>query len=203
METINQNPPPPNAQVGVGGGPATPVVFVDDPRLWEGLPSQTNRYDDVFAGPRSYRTILPGSASSLAETDEDARPQIIPVPVGWEQYIHPVEGRPYFYQPALRIVTEVYIRHPGQLGHIMEWYNIFVALRNHVMPGASAFDVYLDCNGRDTCRYYMIDHASKTVCWLRQRSTSDINISDVRSTMGLRALLNEEYWTHAEYMPKK
>ncbi|KAG8737811.1 hypothetical protein FRC10_007774, partial [Ceratobasidium sp. 414] len=45
---INQNPPPPNTQAGAGGGPATPV-FVDDPRLWEGLPSQTNRYDDVFA----------------------------------------------------------------------------------------------------------------------------------------------------------
>ncbi|KAG8716310.1 hypothetical protein FRC08_009617 [Ceratobasidium sp. 394] len=202
METINQNPPPPNAQAGVGGNTATPGIFVDDPRLWEGLPSQTNRYDDVFAGPRSYRTILPGSASFLSETDEDARPPVLPVPVGWEQYIHPVEGRPYFYQPALRIVTEIYIRHPGQLGHIMEWYNVFVALRNHVLPGASAFDVYLDCNGRDTCRYYMIDHANKTVCWLRQRTTSEINISDVRSTMGLRALLNEEYWTHAEYMPK-
>lgn len=62
-------------------------------------------------------------------------------------------------------------------------------MRNHVLPSAATFDVFLDCNGRNTCRYYMIDHANKTICWLRQRSTSDIGLSDVRSTLGLRELV--------------
>ncbi|ELU39186.1 WW domain-containing protein [Rhizoctonia solani AG-1 IA] len=181
-----------------------PAPFVDNPRLWEGLPSQTNRYDDVFIsrGPRATRTMMPGSRSALANIDGDARPQLIAVPTGWTEYIHPAEGRPYYYNSELRIVTETYIRHPSQLTFIEEWYSVFRELRNRVLPSATNFDVFLDCDGRNTCRYYMIDHANRTICWLRQRQTSDIGIADVRSVLGLRALLFEEYWTHLEYVPK-
>ncbi|CAE6440813.1 unnamed protein product [Rhizoctonia solani] len=148
--------------------------FVDNPRLWEGLPSQTNRYDDVFAGPRAARTMMPGSQSALTNVDGDSRPQLLPVPEGWVEFIHPVEGRPYYYNSELRVVTETYLRHPNQLAFIEEWYSVFRELRNRVLPSASNLDVFLDCDGRNTCRYYMIDHANKTICWLRQRQTSDI-----------------------------
>lgn len=192
---MNQAGDLPNAAV-------EPAPFVDNPRLWEGLPSQTNRYDDVFAGPRGARTMQPGSQSALMNVDPDSRPQLLLVPEGWVEYIHPVEGRPYYYNSELRVVTETYIRHPNQLAFIEEWYSIFRELRNQVLPSAANFDVFLDCDGRNTCRYYMIDHANKTICWLRQRQTSDIGIADVRSVLGLRALLFEEYWTHLEYVPK-
>ncbi|CAE6440796.1 unnamed protein product [Rhizoctonia solani] len=178
-----------------------PAPFIDNPRLWEGLPSQTNRYDDVFAGPRAARTMMPGSQSALTNVDGDSRSQLLPVPEGWVEFIHP-EGRPYYYNSELRVVTETYLRHPNQLAFIEEWYSVFRQLRNRVLPSASNLDVFLDCDGRNTCRYYMIDHANKTICWLRQRQTSDIGIADVRSVLGLRALLFEEYWTHLEYVPK-
>ncbi|CAE6479480.1 unnamed protein product [Rhizoctonia solani] len=182
---------------------AEPCSFVDNPRLWEGLPSQANRYDDVFAGPRAARTMMPGSQSALANVDGDSRPQLLAVPDGWVEYIHPVEGqRPYYYNPELRIVTETYLRHPNQLTYIEEWYAVFQELRDRVLPSAATFDVFLDCDGRNTCRYYMVDHENRTICWLRQRQTSDIGIGDVRSVLGLRAFLHEEYWTHLEYMPK-
>ncbi|KAH7311158.1 hypothetical protein B0J17DRAFT_724801 [Rhizoctonia solani] len=183
-------------------GVIEPAPFIDNPRLWEGLPSQTNRYDDVFAGPRAARTMLPGSQSALKNVDGESRPQLLVVPDGWVEYIHPVEGRPYYYNSELRVVTETYIRHPNQLTYIEEWYAVFRELRNRVLPSASNLDVFLDCDGRNTCRYYMIDHANRTICWLRQRQTSDIGIADVRSVLGLRALLFEEYWTHLEYVPK-
>ncbi|KAH7329859.1 hypothetical protein B0J17DRAFT_679957 [Rhizoctonia solani] len=182
--------------------PATePSPFVDNPRLWEGLPSQTNRYETYsqYRGPRAARTMVPGSQSALAHVDENSRPQLIAVPDGWVEYIHPVEGRPYYYNKELRVVTETYIRHPNQLTYIEEWYAVFRELRNRVLPSAATFDVFLDCDGRNTCRYYMIDHANRTICWLRERQTSDIGIADVRSVLGLRALLFEEYWTHLEF----
>ncbi|KDN34022.1 hypothetical protein RSAG8_12883, partial [Rhizoctonia solani AG-8 WAC10335] len=192
---MNQSGDAPNVAI-------EPAPFIDNPRLWEGLPSQTNRYDDVFAGPRAARTMIPGTQSALLNVDVDSGPQLIAVPDGWVEYIHPVEGRPYFYNSELRVVTETYIRHPNQLTYIIEWYTVFRELRNRVLPSAADLDVFLDCDGRNTCRYYIIDHANRTLCWLRQRQTSDIGIADVRSVLGLRALLFEEYWTHLEYVPK-
>ena len=126
----------------------------------------------------------------------------MPVREGWYEYHHPVEGRPYFYNPELKLVTEMYIRHENVLDRLMEWHRTFVILRDRVLPDAAAFDVYLDCSGGNTCRYYLVDHANRTICWLRQRTTADLGISDVRNKLHLRALLYEEYWTHAEYMPK-
>ncbi|KAG9126169.1 hypothetical protein FRC07_004606 [Ceratobasidium sp. 392] len=96
----------------------------------------------------------------------------------------------------------MHIRHEGVLGKLMNWYSIFVILRDRVLPEAAAFDVFLDCSSEDACRYYLIDHGNKTICWLRRRTTSDLGVSDVCNVLHLRALLNEEYWTHAEYMPK-
>ncbi|QRV98025.1 WW domain protein [Ceratobasidium sp. AG-Ba] len=197
--------------------PFNPMTF--DPRLWEGLPSQTNRYDDTNAGSRKKRLIPPGPFIATQEVDaapaginvargneiERARypdTRILEVKGGWKEYHHPVEGRAFFYNEKLQIVTEMYIRHENVLGEVMNWYNVFVTLRDHVLPEAAAFDVFLDCSSEGTCRYYLIDHANKTICWLRQRTTSDLGISDVRNVLHLRALLNEEYWTHAEYMPK-
>ncbi|EUC57446.1 tyrosine kinase family catalytic domain protein [Rhizoctonia solani AG-3 Rhs1AP] len=145
--------------------------------------------------------MMPGSPA-LTHNDGDSRPQIIALPDGWVEYIHPVEGRPYFYNSELRVITETYIPHPDQLTYIEEWYAVFRELRNRVLPSAAILDVFLDCDGRNTCRYYMIDHANRTICWLRQRQISDTGIADVHNVQGLRALLFEEYWTHLEYMPK-
>lgn len=182
------------------GEPFDPQSY--NPRLWEGLASQTNRYDDTNAGPRKKRLIEPGTLHVTEQRDQDADIRIIPVPDGWEEHHHPVEGRAYFYNPELKIITEMYLRHEGVLNQLMVWYGIFVVLRNHVKPDAVVFDVFLDCSGGNTCRYYLVDHGNKTICWLRQRTTADLGISDVRNMLHLRALLHEEYWTHVEYMPK-
>ncbi|KAG9126267.1 hypothetical protein FRC07_004155 [Ceratobasidium sp. 392] len=195
--------------------PFNPMTY--NPRLWEGLPSQTNRYDDTNAGPRKNRLILVGpvvatqeedrARAGVNQNDEQERARYPDIPISavgpsWKEYHHPVEGRAYFHNPELRIVTEMYIRHDGVLDKLMSWYNVFVVLRDRVLPEAAAFDVFLDCSSEGTCRYYLIDHGNKTICWLRRRTTSDLGVSDVRNVLHLRALLNEEYWTHAEYMPK-
>lgn len=180
--------------------PFDPMAF--NPRLWEGLPSQTNRYDDTNAGLRKRRDIKPGPLHATEHNDPDADAPILAVPDGWEEYHHPVEGRPYFFNRELRIITEMYIRHTNVLNQLMTWHGDFVVLRSHVLPDATSFDIFLDCSGGNTCRYYMVDHEHKTICWLRQRTTTDLGVSDVRNNLHLRALLNEEYWTHLEYMPK-
>ncbi|CAE6440829.1 unnamed protein product [Rhizoctonia solani] len=78
----------------------------------------------------------------------DPRPQLLPVPDGWVEFIHPVEGRPYFYNSELRVVTETYIRHSNQLAFIEEWYSVSRELRNRVLPSASNLGVFLDRDGR-------------------------------------------------------
>ncbi|CAE6347408.1 unnamed protein product [Rhizoctonia solani] len=178
-----------------------PSPFVDNSRLWEVLPSQTNRYDDVFAGSRGARTVINGSQPA-SNTDSDPQTQRHAVPDGWVEYIHPVEGRPYYYNSELRVMTESHLHHLHRLSITEEWYTVFQELRNRTLPDAATFDVFLNCDDRNTCRYYMIDHANSTICWLRDLQTSDIGLPDIRSELGLRARLSEEYWIHVEYFPK-
>ncbi|KAG8764064.1 hypothetical protein FRC12_008300 [Ceratobasidium sp. 428] len=186
----------PNTNTANEDHPFNPMTY--NPRLWEGLPSQTNRYDDA-------NTNLRQKAQASVDRQNDQQRfdvWVSAVNQGWREYCHPVEGCTYFYNEELRIVTEMCIRHDGVLDQLMNWYGVYVILRDQVLPEAVAFDVFLDCSSEGTCRYYLIDHANKTICWLRRRTTADLGVSDVRNVLHLRALLNEEYWTHAEYMPK-
>ena len=53
-----------------------PVAFdpmAYNPRLWEGLPSQTNRYDDTNAGPRKKRYVETGVLHAIQEHDQYVR----------------------------------------------------------------------------------------------------------------------------------
>ncbi|KAG8717391.1 hypothetical protein FRC09_014351 [Ceratobasidium sp. 395] len=171
--------------------------LVYNSQLWEGLPSQTNRYAES--------SIIPGTVA--AARDEDIAPNPngpdAGISAGWKEYIHPVEGHIYFYNEELRILTDMHIRHDGVLDQLMDWYGILVTLRDQVLPEAAAFDIFLDCSGEEgIVWHYFVDHANQTSCWLPRRTTSDPAVSDVRNVLHCRALLNEEYWTHGEHMLK-
>jgi hypothetical protein len=94
--------------------------------------------------------------------------------------------RPYYYNSKLRIVTDAPIRHPNQQSSVEWCYAVFREQRKRALPSAADFYVFLDFNGNNTCRYYMIDHANRTVCWLRQRQISDVGIDGIRSVLDPR-----------------
>lgn len=80
----------------------------------------------------------------------------------------------------------MYLRHENVLDRLMEWHRVFTVLRDRVLSDAASFDVYLDCSDENTCRYYMVDHGNKTICWLRQRTTADLGTQEIRNKLHLR-----------------
>ncbi|KAG8789799.1 hypothetical protein FRC12_013179 [Ceratobasidium sp. 428] len=147
-----------------------------NPRLWEGLPSQTNRYE----GRRSDKQHPKVQTSVGQEWKHICHPE------GQDQLIvntrtvsHILHRHAYFYNDELRIVTEMNIQHDGVLDNLMSQHNSFVNKRDQLWPEAAAFDVFLDCSSGGSCRYYMIDHANKTICWLPRRTTADLRMPDV------------------------
>ncbi|KAG8717007.1 hypothetical protein FRC09_014898 [Ceratobasidium sp. 395] len=197
--------------------------------LWEGLPSQTNRYAEP---------IIQGTVAAAQEEDITSNPNdkherrspdagISAVSQGWKEYIHPVEGDIHFYNEELRIVTGVCIRHDIHLSYnnvlarLMNWHGIFVTLRDQVQPEAAVFDVLLDCSSEENIVWhYLVDrpHPVRVGASLNEEywthveyfpkngkfdlTSARIKLQAVLANSVLGALLNEEYWTHAEYMPK-
>ncbi|CCO35526.1 hypothetical protein BN14_09644 [Rhizoctonia solani AG-1 IB] len=119
-------------------------------RLLEGLPSQANRYDGVLADPRATRTMSADHQS--ASMNVDSPQPHLRVPDGWIEHTHPLEGRPYYYNSKLRIVTDAPIRHPNQQSSVEWCYAVFREQRKRALPSAANFDVFLDFNGNNTCR---------------------------------------------------
>ncbi|QRV83989.1 Tyrosine kinase family catalytic domain protein [Ceratobasidium sp. AG-Ba] len=187
------NPVPPPCQwIGARQNQAVPDpphdLMAYDRWLQEVLPSQAGRYDSY---PACKQRRPPSDLSLEARTTG--------LQEGWKEYHHPDDGRLYFYNEELRIITEMCIERDSVLDLVMNWYSVFVTLRDRVLPDAAGFDVFLDCSNKGTCRYYMVDHTNATICWLSQRATFNLG---VRNVLERQELLEEEYWTHAEYMPK-
>ncbi|QRW12628.1 WW domain protein [Ceratobasidium sp. AG-Ba] len=185
-----------------------------DPQLWDGLPSRTNRYDNVYAGTRKNRTAscpsvsTPGPSAARAginvahrsKTKSPNHPNIrtLEMRKGWKECRY-LNGRTYFYHEQLGIMIETDIRPEYAMDQIARCCRALVILRDHVLPEAAAFDVFLDRSRKGTCRYYLVDHMDKTICLLRQRTTSEFGISEWSGTWYLQVLPVEEYWKHMEY----
>ncbi|KAF8594937.1 hypothetical protein BDV93DRAFT_611647 [Ceratobasidium sp. AG-I] len=187
-------------------------------QLSERLPNRTSRYDDhqTYGGFKGYRDSCRAvEFENVSETAPRSRPtratnrkidnhEADTVPDGWKKYSNPAEGRVYFRNSALHLVTEAFIQHAIILERINYWYNLIIPYLDAL---EQTFDIFLDVmetmgEAMGLCSYYVVDYAAQSVFWLRDISTSDLGLPDVRSTVHLKHLLSEQFWIHCEYMPR-
>jgi hypothetical protein len=99
-------------------------------------------------------------------------------------YTHP-EGKPYFYLDSrLRIVTEAYLYRPEVMEKITYWsegMQEVLAHRGITIGGDVELLLQLDDEDPDSCAYYFVDHATRSVFWLHEVSTQDLNLYPVTS----------------------
>ncbi|KAH7340602.1 hypothetical protein B0J17DRAFT_326372 [Rhizoctonia solani] len=179
------------------------------PTIKEMIPSTSRRYDDTYAGQAKKRTI-PIGLLDIREGDAEAAHPFGPVPSGWIEYTHVIEGIPFFYHPQTRVITDAYIRLPAILSRIEAYYAqiswVLESLDSTELM-FSKMDIYIDptCDpqtGQKVGMYYLVDHRRHSIAFLREVNTGAIGLPDVRSTIHLERVLKGEYWTHCEYMPR-
>ncbi|CAE6515020.1 unnamed protein product [Rhizoctonia solani] len=90
--------------------------FLSLPYLVECIPSNTRRYNDT-SSVRSVPTVIP---SALFEPQSFKTKTEIPNPDGWQAYVNPAEGRPYYWSPSLRIFTESNITEEHVLSRLID-----------------------------------------------------------------------------------
>ncbi|KAJ1302300.1 hypothetical protein OPQ81_001117 [Rhizoctonia solani] len=168
--------------------------------LYEQLPSNTQRYDNTVSVV-SNPVIIPSGLLNAQSFQETTRAWL---PDGWQRFHNPAEGRPYFRNSSLRIVTESNIVNERILGRLLEWTQAITPLINK--STRKDYDIFLNVSedpedGMGKCGYYLIDYGSEVVFWLREVSTTSMGLPDVRSPTHLGLLLSEQFWVHCEYMP--
>ncbi|CAE6519821.1 unnamed protein product [Rhizoctonia solani] len=175
----------------------------------ETIPSGSRRYDDTHAGQAKRRSIPIGSLN-VREGDDEASHPFGPVPNGWTEYTHVIEGIPFFYNSQKRIITDAYIRTPAILSRIETYYTQISGVLGSLDSTEyqlSKMDIYIDptCDpqtGQKICAYYLVDHCRHSIAFLRQVDTGIVGLPDARNTIHLERMLRGEYWTHCEYMPR-
>ncbi|CCO26350.1 hypothetical protein BN14_00373 [Rhizoctonia solani AG-1 IB] len=148
----------------------------------ERTPSASRRYDDTHAGQAKRRTILIGPLD-VQKGDKQASHPFGPVPDGWIEYTHIIEG----------VITDAYIRTPDLLSQVEAHYTQISALLKSIDSTGEMFssmDIYIDpiCDpqtGQRIGAYYLVDHNRHSIAFLREVNTATIGLPDVRSSVHL------------------
>ena len=99
------------------------------------------------------------------------------------------------------MITEAYIRMAHVLAQVEHWKTQITraieALDNETNR-LSSMDIFIDPtedkrSGQRSCRYYLVDHSSCSIAFLRQIDTAVVGLPDVRSIIHLGASSTEPY----------
>ncbi|KAF8748409.1 hypothetical protein RHS01_10882 [Rhizoctonia solani] len=157
-------------------------AFMSAHRLKEQLPSTTQRYDDQEPGSSSPMVIRSTFLNEQSTVE-------VELPDGWQRFCNPAEGRPYYRNPLLRILTESNITEGHVLNRVMQWNQIIAPLASRFTK--RDYDVVLNVSGDEgmgSCNYYLVDYAAKEISWLRDLPTTTLGMPDIRSSNHLTVL---------------
>ncbi|KAJ6504484.1 hypothetical protein DFH09DRAFT_1375353 [Mycena vulgaris] len=190
------------------------TVSASPPILDEGImnlhavtPDNRRRYTAPFTGLVHYKSMT--IPAELALRGSSPGPDNLP-PL-WSHYIHP-EGRMYFClrlgvdgdgSSALSIVTESRVDNPDTMARLMLYIEQLgprvdkMCLR-HGMARCD-IEVYLQLE-EDGCGYYLVNLKVKTMFWLDDQTTEDIDlVSGVTSRTHLSLELTALFFSHLEH----
>ncbi|KAJ7475333.1 hypothetical protein B0H11DRAFT_2428384 [Mycena galericulata] len=120
------------------------------------------------------------------------------------RHVHP-EGRPYFSltpseNPSLQILTEDWVLNSDtstQLAEIIKYIEDILA----GWSTQSALEAFIQLEHGGGCGYYLVNHSVRTVFWLNEVTSYDIDLADATSMEQRDIQLEELYWIHVEHFP--
>ncbi|KAJ8095935.1 hypothetical protein PM082_015156 [Marasmius tenuissimus] len=186
--------------------------------------TQTKNLSEVYNGffPMApeiyYRYYKEDFIEPLATTFElvpmTTRFQQKQLPHGWREFLHPEGARYFLYEPK-RIYTDADIYDPNILRHARRLINEFddytrkqsITLTKHMNVTLDMFYEEAEPDGVDKCpcRYYIADHASRTVFWLDKFNADEMfvwsEVKGVRELTHIRHAIEAQYWYHCQLFP--
>ena len=102
--------------------------------------------------------------------------------------MHP-EGSVYFVRNSLpKIVTCAYLHATATLNNLLKWIQVVDDILNvKQIQLCDTMELYLEpVDEEDSCRYYLVDHAMRTMFWLEDISTESLGIPLTVSDSHLR-----------------
>ncbi|KZT02690.1 uncharacterized protein LAESUDRAFT_815120 [Laetiporus sulphureus 93-53] len=184
----------------MGSPERLPPAYCEEGSIQPITAIQNERYDNN-------EVLQPGSVTVPAGVHSTALPKEHPnIPQGWTQHIHP-EGARYYVNSSefVPIVTDASIVKPEI------FQQLFASIENvRILAGNCGFTLPATCElylhveeGRQGCRYYLVDHDTQTEFWLQEVQSESLNLPDATSIEHLKHVLSEHYWTHVEYFPHR
>lgn len=145
------------------------------------------------------------------------RPRYLP-PL-WERYTHP-EGNVYYVRNSVpRVITSADLYDSEVQESVHEWADVVdKVLCEKDLRLSDSMELYLEFpETGEYCRYYLVDHATRTLLWLARVESNQLGILETVSGDHLRKFavrlplassdfvsgfaLESLYWLHVEYFP--
>ncbi|KAF9262575.1 hypothetical protein L218DRAFT_903499 [Marasmius fiardii PR-910] len=132
------------------------------------------------------------------------------LPHGWKEFLHPEGARYFLYEPK-RIYTDADVYNPSVLKHATRLIKEFddYTRERHItltMNMNIVFDMFYDpAEETCPCRYYIADHATRSVFWLDRFDADQLEVwGEVKGVTELAHIghaIESQYWYHCELFP--
>jgi len=116
--------------------------------------------------------------------------------MGWVQAFNP-EGTPYYVNESKHLVTDDPICQPNISSRITRWaerLEILIKTDELVLP--EDYEIFITVAAEDDgCKYYFVDHATRTVFWLEEIDPErhDLELAQVCSIAHMRTFHSRRY----------
>ncbi|KAJ3555241.1 hypothetical protein NM688_g2688 [Phlebia brevispora] len=160
-------------------------------------PLYNPRYDQAKRVTTSHRLISVGLFSSLAD------PEPPYLPPYWERRVQP-EGSTYFVRDSVpKVITSADMEDSTIQENIGTCIGaVHKMLSEQNLKLSDSTELYLELDEEaESGRYYLVDHATRTLFWLESVETDELGIPKTVSGDHLRSALEGQYWQHVEYFP--
>lgn len=141
--------------------------------------------------------------SQLASLAVDMGSQSSPtyLPPHWSAHVQP-EGKTYFYcDGPLTTVTESWMYSSEVAAETEKWIQHLCAQMTEKEMNFADLELCIRVDDDNDCLYYIVDKRNRTLLWLNDFNTDELDLPDVVSPSHLRMALEAQFWLHVDRFP--
>ncbi|KZT06031.1 uncharacterized protein LAESUDRAFT_759574 [Laetiporus sulphureus 93-53] len=162
---------------------------------------QNGRYGDGEKVKMSSIQVVIGAHSSIVQSSGS-----MVLPSGWTRHVHP-EGAPFYVNstgPVCVVTDAPLYRHEisAKILASIDDINLLATENGVALPQNCELYIHVD-DKDDGCSYYFVDHSCRTGFWLSTVDSESLDMLEVSSKEHLKHVLEEHYWTHVDYFPRR
>ncbi|KAF7983487.1 hypothetical protein HWV62_21798 [Athelia sp. TMB] len=156
--------------------------------------------------PDLMNELIPTTPRRNGRYDKSVRPPVYEAVSEWLSFTHP-EGAKYFYRARgkhISTVTDADIYNSAVLAKVNAWTEqIERALCDKpIVVSSPSIELFLEpADDLSICRYYLVDHATRSEFWIDEITSELLDFGQVASTSHLKTALEVQYWDHVQYYP--